>query len=187
MDETFAVLRAVGFVSAHGDKVLKTPDMVGPNVRANVAEGLAYSGQDIARALTMQTTLYRRFYQFFNQYDVMLTPAVTISPRPWRELYPAEIDGVATQSYFHWLALAYAPTTVGFPAISLPLGLDHAGMPFGLQIIGRRGADAQVLAVAAALEDLLCRDERTMRPKPDLKKLRKAKPIAESEAFKEWG
>jgi Asp-tRNA(Asn)/Glu-tRNA(Gln) amidotransferase A subunit family amidase len=161
--------------------------MVGPNVRVNVAEGLAYSAADIAQAMAMQTTIYRRFQAFFAEYDVMLTPAVTISPRPWRELYPTEIDGVPTKNYFHWLALAYAPTVVGHPAISLPLGRDQAGMPFGLQIVGRRGGDAQVLAVAAALEDLLARDERVMRPVPDLKKLRKAAPISESEAFKAWG
>jgi Asp-tRNA(Asn)/Glu-tRNA(Gln) amidotransferase A subunit family amidase len=187
MDETFAVLRALGFVAAHAAKVASTPEMVGPNVRVNVAEGLAYSAADIAQAMAMQTTIYRRFQAFFAEYDVMLTPAVTISPRPWRELYPTEIDGVPTKNYFHWLALAYAPTVVGHPAISLPLGRDQAGMPFGLQIVGRRGGDAQVLAVAAALEDLLARDERVMRPVPDLKKLRKAAPISESEAFKAWG
>ena len=76
--------------------------------------------------------------------------AVTLSPRPWTELYPAEIDGVPTRTYFHWLALAYAATLVGHPAISLPVGLDHRGMPFGLQIVGPRGGDAKVLAVAAA-------------------------------------
>ena len=75
------------------------------------------------------------------RHDIVLAPAVTISPRPWRELYPAEIDGKPTQSYFHWLALAYAVTLAGHPALSLPVGLDRNGMPFGLQIIGPRGGD----------------------------------------------
>jgi amidase len=187
MDETFAVLRALSFVASHGDKARDTPDLVGPNVRANVAEGLGYDAADIAHAMTLQTILYRRFQAFFSRYDVMLTPAVTLSPRKWRELYPAEIDGVATRSYYHWLALAYAPTTVGHPAISLPVGLDHAGMPFGLQIVGRRGGDAQVLAVAAALESLLAGDSRTARPVPDLDRLRHAAPISQSEGFMDWG
>jgi len=77
---------------------------------------------------------------------------VTLSPRPWTELFPSEIDGKPTRTYFHWLAAAYAVTIVGHPAISLPVGLDRNGMPFGLQIVGPRGGDAKVLAVAAALE-----------------------------------
>ena len=43
----------------------------------------------------------------FNDYDVILSPSITISPRSWRELYPAEIDGKPTRTYFHWLALDF--------------------------------------------------------------------------------
>ena len=89
---------------------------------------------------------------------MILTPSITISPRPWRELYPAEIDGKPTRTYFHWLALAYAVTLPGHPAVSLPVGLDRNGMPFGLQIVGPRGGDAFVLSVAAELEALLAGD-----------------------------
>jgi Asp-tRNA(Asn)/Glu-tRNA(Gln) amidotransferase A subunit family amidase len=98
-------------------------------------------------------------------------------------LYPAEIDGQATRTYFHWLALAYAPTLAGHPALSLPVGLDHLGLPFGLQIIGPRGGDALVLSVAAALETALAGDTRTARPIPDLARLRAAPPIADSPGF----
>lgn len=187
MDETFEVLRAMSFLASHHDRVRDTPDMVGPNVRANVAEGLAYTTMDIVAAMKQQTVLYHRFQAFFERFDVMLTPAVTLSPRPWSELYPAEIDGVATRTYFHWLALAYAPTTVGHPALSLPVGLDHHGMPFGLQIVGPRGGDAKVIAVAAALERLLAGDVRSCRPLPDLAKLAAARPISESPGFLGFG
>ena len=182
-NEVFEVLRALGFLSAHLEKVQKTPDQVGPNVRANVEEGLGYGAEDIARALTAQTVLYHRWQSFFESYDIILTPAITISPRSWRELYPAEIDGRPTRSYFHWLAMAYAVTVVGHPALSLPVGLDRSGMPFGLQIIGPRGGDALVLRVAAELETLLASDARTARPIPDLAALRTVPPIALSEGF----
>src|SRR5277367_3875599 len=119
---------------------------------APMSEGLRYNAADVARAMLLQTALYRRWQTFFEQYDVILTPAITISPRSWRELYPAEIDGKRTRTYFHWLAMAYAVTLAGHPALSLPVGLDHAGMPFGLQIVGPRGGDALVLSVAAELE-----------------------------------
>ncbi|HEX2943330.1 MAG TPA: amidase family protein, partial [Rhodopila sp.] len=182
-DEAFEVLRALYFVAAHVDKVRNTPDLVGPNVRANVAEGLRYNAEDVARAMSMQTVLYRRWQSFFRQHDVLVTPAITISPRSWRELYPAEIDGKPTRTYFHWLAMAYAVTTVGHPAISLPVGTDRNGMPFGLQIVGPRGGDALVLRVAAELEALLAGDARTARPVPDLAALKAAPPISAAEGF----
>ncbi|HVY17804.1 MAG TPA: amidase family protein [Rhodopila sp.] len=182
-DEVFEILRATIFVGTHAEKVATTPDKVGPNVRANVEEGLRYSAQDVARAMTAQTAIYRRWQTFFERFDVILAPAITISPRSWRELYPAEIDGKPTRTYFHWLAMAYAVTVVGHPAVSLPVGLDRNGMPFGLQIVGPRGGDAKVLRVAAALEALLAGDPRTARPVPDVAALAKAPPIREMEGF----
>jgi amidase len=182
-DEVFEVLRSIGFLAAHLEKTRNTPDLIGPNVRANVAEGLRYGAEDIARALSHQTALYHRWLSFFERYDVILTPAITISPRPWRELYPAHIDGKPTRTYFHWLAMAYAVTVVGHPAISLPVGLDRNGMPFGLQIVGPRGGDALVLRVAAELEALLSGDARTARPLPDLAALMAAPAISAAEGF----
>jgi Asp-tRNA(Asn)/Glu-tRNA(Gln) amidotransferase A subunit family amidase len=182
-DESFEVLRALSFLSAHAEKVRTRPNDVGPNVRANVAEGLRYGAEDVARAMTMQTSIYRRWQSFFADYDVIITPSITISPRPWRELYPAEIDGKPTRTYFHWLAMAYAVTLVGHPAVSLPVGLDEAGMPFGLQIVGPRGGDALVLSVAAALEAMLAGDARTARPAPDVMELKVTPPISHAEGF----
>jgi amidase len=182
-DEAFEVLRAVTFIGAHADKVRKSPDLIGPNVRANVAEGLRYSAADVARATTMQTAIYQRWQSFFDRYDVIRTPAITVSPRSWRELYPADIDGRPTRTYFHWLALAYAVTVVGHPAVSLPVGLDRNGMPFGLQIVGPRGGDALVLRVAAELEALLAGDARTARPVPNVAALRTAPVISGMEGF----
>ena len=183
-DEVFSVLRAVAFLGRHKDLVDKHPDQVGTNIRANVVEGLGYSALDVARALSLQTEMYRAWQTFFVDVDIVLAPTVTISPRPWRELYPAEIDGKPTKSYFHWLALAYAVTNVGHPVVSLPVGRDHAGMPFGIQVIGGRGRDLETLAVAGELERLLVHDARTARPVPDIDFLQRQPPISGMAGFK---
>jgi Asp-tRNA(Asn)/Glu-tRNA(Gln) amidotransferase A subunit family amidase len=186
-DEAFEILRAAAFLNAHLEKVRKRPQDVGPNVRANVEEGLRYTLEDYARAAAAQTRIYRAWQGFFAQHDLIVSPAITISPRSWQELYPAEIDGQPTRTYFHWLALAYAVTLVGHPAISIPLGVDRAGMPFGLQIVGPRGGDALVLAVAAAIEEAVAGDPALRRPVPDLAQLRVAPPISSMANFRTWG
>lgn len=184
-DDAFAVLRASHFLAQHGETYRTRPEMLGANVRANVEEGLGYSLADYARAAAAQTRIYRGWQSFFAEHDVLVSPAVTLSPRPWAEPYPTEIDGVPTRSYYQWLALAYAATLPGHPALSLPLGLDESGMPFGLQIVGPRGGDALVLGVAAALERAFAGDAALGRPRPDLARLRAARPISEAPGFRD--
>ena len=177
-DEAFEILRSTNFVAGHIDRWTTARDQLGPNVVANMNAALKYSLADVSRAGSLQTQLYARWQDFFQDYDIILAPSITISPRPWTELFPSQIDGKPTRTYFHWLALAYAVTIVGHPALSLPVGRDRNGLPFGLQIIGRRGADAQVIQVAAALEDMLAADPRTRRPVPDIAALKAAPPIS---------
>jgi amidase len=182
-DEAFAVKRAVAFLASFGATYKVSPEKLSANIRANVEEGLRYSAEDVARAEAAHTAYYRRWQAFFERFDIIITPAITITPRSWTELYPTEIDGKPTKSYFHWLALAYAVTLAGHPALSLPLGRDAAGMPFGLQIIGPRGGDALVLRVAAALEKHFAGDAELCRPRPDLKALETAPPISGMTGF----
>jgi len=177
-DEAFEVLRSTGFVASHMARWHSDRDKLGPNIIANMESALKYTIADVARASALQTQIYHRWQAFFGDFDVILSPSITTSPRPWAELFPAEIDGKPTRTYFHWLALAYAVTVVGHPAVSLPVGRDRRGMPFGLQIVGRRGGDAQVLGVAAALEEMLAADPRTRRPVPDIAGLIAAPPIS---------
>ena len=153
VDEAFATLRAVGFVAAHREKVGATPDKVGPNVTANVAAGLELGLADVAEALTVQTRVLRDADAFMAGVDAVICPVAGHPPFPWEEWFPATIDGAALSSYFHWLALAYGPTLAGLPSVALPFGRDEAGLPFGVQIIGRRRGDHAVLSAARAIEE----------------------------------
>lgn len=186
-DEAFEVLRTLGFLRKHEPAMRTRPHDLGPNIHANYEEGLRYTAADVARAMGQQADMYRRWQSFFDRFDVVVSPAITISPRPWTELFPAEIDGRPTRTYFHWLSLAYCSSLIGHPSLSLPVGLDRHGMPFGLQIVGPRGGDALVLAAAAALEAHLAGDPRTARPTPDLRALAGAPPIAGRPGFMGFG
>ena len=186
-DEAFEVLRSLNFLRKHSESMRTRPHDLGPNIHANYEEGLRYSAVDAARAMGLQADMYRRWQGFFDRYDVVLSPAMTVSPRPWTELYPAEIDGKPTRTYFHWLALSYCSSLIGHPSLSLPMGTDRHGLAFGLQIVGPRGGDALVLQVAAALERHLADDPMTARPVPDLARLMASPPIASMPGFKGFG
>lgn len=182
-DRIFSVLRSLMFVATHGEMLARHPGLVGPNVRANVEEGRGYTALDVAEAMILHGHYYRRWQAFFETADFILSPAVTVSPRDWRELYPARIDGVATKSYYHWLALAYAATLAGHPSITIPAGRDVNGLPFGLQIIGRRNDDLGVLAVAQEFEALFAADDRLCAPRVDIARLAASPPLHRAEGF----
>ena len=181
-DRIFAVLRAVQFLGIHAKLYDEQRELVGPNVADNVEEGRRYSAEDVAQAIFAQGQYHRDWQAFFETYDFVISPAVTLSPRPWRELYPTEIDGVATKSYYHWLAMAYASTIPGHPSITIPCGLDANGMPFGLQIVGKRHDDLGVLAVAAELEAIIAGSDLRV-PAPDLDALKAAPNLSDADEF----
>lgn len=182
-DRIFSVLRAVQFLGVHAKLVDEQPDLVGPNVHDNVAEGRRYSAEDVAQAIFAQGRYYRAWQAFFETTDYLISPAVTISPRDWHELYPTAIDGVPTKSYYHWLAMAYASTIPGHPSITIPCGRDANGMPFGLQIVGRRHDDLGVLAVAAELEAVIAGIPGLAPRGPDLAALAAAPRLSEAPGF----
>ena len=64
---------------------------------------------------------------------------------------PREIDGEAV-SVLGWMPFTYPFNLTGQPAASVPVGFTEAGLPVGLQIVGRRHADRTVLAAARAFE-----------------------------------
>ena len=182
-DRIFSVLRGVQFLGIHATLVDTKPELVGPNVTENVKEGRSYSAEDVAQAMFAQSRYYRDWQKFFESHDYLISPAVTISPRPWRELYPTEIDGKPTKSYYHWLAMAYASTIPGHPSITIPCGFDANNMPFGLQIVGRRHDDLGVLAVANELETIIASISDLAPKGPDLALLKSAAPISQAEGF----
>ncbi|MGI9435742.1 MAG: amidase [Geminicoccaceae bacterium] len=170
-DEAFEVNRAINFVAAHKQTYYENPDLLGPNIIANVEQGLLMGITEVANAMTAHTRIYRAFIGFMNDYDVLICPAMSVPPFPHSQLYPYEINGEQLRTYFHWLALAYGLTLTSHPVVCLPAGLDHTGMPFGIQICGKRGGDAEVLAIARALENHMLNIEGLGRPQPDLQAL----------------
>src|SRR2546423_11629352 len=110
----------------------------------------------------------RAAHRFFDEFDVLITPTTAMSPFPWLQSHPADIDGQRLRTYFQWFALTYGITLSGHPACSIPRGRDHKGMPFGLQIVGPHRGDRFTLGVAHALERAFAGDPALCRPVPDL-------------------
>ena len=167
----FDVLRAEAFVASTREAYERDPASLGPNTRANYEMGAAMTLLDSAWAQAEQTRILARFQTLYEDYDIILAPTTPVSPFAWTELFASHINGEPQANYYRWLALTYVTTLTTHPALSLPCGLDDAGLPFGLQIVGRFRADRHALGVGHALEQAFKGIAGLARPRPDIANL----------------
>ena len=146
------VTRAARMVAIHGEKLGKWRGQMNPNLVWNIEQGFPLTAKEIGEAERGRTALYHRVRDFFEKYDLLLTPTVALPPFPQEIIYPQEINGKPMKNYQEWLYMTYAITMTGLPAISIPCGFTSEGLPVGLQIVGRRLAETTVLKAAAAYE-----------------------------------
>ncbi len=165
------ILRGLYFLSAHGERYAKHRNLLGPLVVSNYEDALTLTTNQVAWALAEQTALHRRMEEFFDRFDLLICPTTTIPPFPAADLFPKDVDGDVQETYVRWAGLTNGLSTTSNPIVALPCGLDESGMPFGLQIVARRGSDWNLLAIAEALESALAANEHLARPRPDIASL----------------
>jgi amidase len=180
VDKAFDIVRALGYMVKHKATYEKDPNLLGQNVRENYKLGLKYSLADAAWAHQEHTAHMRRYAEFFETYDLLITPTTAISPFPWEINALREINGETFDKYYTWMRISWGVSMSGHPAFSLPCGLDQNGMPFGIQVVGAFGRDAELAAMALALEQTMAGNAATARPVPDLSKLSQPAPALKS-------
>lgn len=151
-DETFHVLRALGFVRSLAAEVRANPRAIKETVVWNVKEGLALDPERIARAQESRTVLFRRMAAFLRTYDALALPASLVPPFPVEEEWVHEIAGVRLPTYLDWMRACTRISVTAHPAVSIPFAFTPDGLPVGLQLVGRYGDERGLLQLAAAIE-----------------------------------
>lgn len=104
----------------------------------------------------MRTEIYDAFQDVLGRFDLIVGPTLCALPVDNRDdgntVGPSEVEGVAVDELIGWCP-TYLVNYTGHPAASVPAGMAD-GMPVGMQIIGRRYADADVFAASAVFERL---------------------------------
>jgi len=165
--ECFHVLRAFDFAVSKAALLRQHRDLLKPEVIWNIEQGLKLSVDDLIRAEAQRVAMTERTLKFFETYDLLLAPATIVAPFPIEHRYVAECAGTKFDNYVQWLGIVYAITLVCCPALSLPCGFTATGLPVGLQMVAAPRADAQLLAAAKVLEDVLgLRGMTPLDPRP---------------------
>ena len=92
-------------------------------------------------------------HRWFEDWDFLLTPSVSVAAFPADRLIPEHWPQHAWD-WVSWAEFSYPFDFTGDPAASVPCGFTADGLPVGLQIVGRRFEDLAVLQAAAAFEAL---------------------------------
>lgn len=110
-----------------------------------------FTDEYITDAATRRKKLANQAARFMGEYDLIVSPTLTVPPFPVHMQGPEKTEGRIV-SPTAWLGFCFPFNMTGQPAVSLPAGLTADGLPVGLQIVGRHLADAQLIRVAAAFE-----------------------------------
>lgn len=142
---------AEGF-SSEGPLLADWADDMTPGTADIVRAGAALTAGAYVDAQHERIAYTRAWSEFFEHFDLILSPAMPCTAFPTGRLGPALLGGVPQpDSFDDWCALALPANLTGCPAACVPMGASTVGLPIGLQIMGPRWSDALVLRAAAAL------------------------------------
>jgi amidase len=108
---------------------------------------------DYVRAVDAIRIHARKVVSFWDDHDVLITPTLPRTAPPLGTL-GANLD-TAGDEFMEFVAFTYPYNCTGQPAISLPLGMDSAGLPIGVQLVGPPRGESVILGLAAQLEEAL--------------------------------
>ena len=100
-----------------------------------VAEGEAVGAVTYLQALKFRLALQDELERFLAPYDAIITPPTTGEA-------PATLEQTGNPTFCSIWSLC------GVPAVTIPVGFGPRGLPLGLQLVGRRGKDGELLSAA---------------------------------------
>ncbi len=121
-----------------------------PETLWEVEQGRSLSAQAVYEASVIRSDYYAQMARFFDRYDAIVLPTAQVWPFPVEWRWPKQIDGRAMDTYHRWMEVVIPISLIGLPALSVPVGFGASGLPMGLQIAGRVGADAAILGMGQA-------------------------------------
>jgi amidase len=150
--EAFPLLRYVENHSRYAALVRQRPEWVKDTIKFEVAQAERATGADISRAVSRQAQMFNQSREFFERYAYFILPVTQVEPFDVNTPYPTSISNATMATYIDWMRSCWYVTMMSNPAISVPAGFSAAGLPVGLQIVGRHRDEFGVLQLAHAFE-----------------------------------
>ena len=156
IEEDGRILMRTGMWTKSRNDLERWGNQLDPSYRDFMEDGRKVSMERLREAETARTRLYQAVQRLFGRYDLLaspslVVPALKVNHHASRDqvMVNGKPQGFTRTGFSSYL---YAFNLTGHPAISVPNGWNAAGLPIGLQLIGRWWADNDLLRLAAMLE-----------------------------------
>ena len=147
--------------AGHARHLAEQPNDLGADVKLIIERGAAISAHDYVNYQLERNRFRLALEELFDGVDILLTPSTPLTAFPIGtknvRLGPAEEDARTAATRF-----TRCFNATGHPALNVCCGFDSAGLPIGLQLVGRMWDEASVLLAGYAYEQAT--DWHTRRP-----------------------
>lgn len=147
--ETFNVLWFSGAAARAAGLTPEQRRSLDPGLQAIVAAGDAFGAVRYLQAMAARADFGRAMDALLDRMDLVVSPATAVPP------FAAGVEvppGSGMARWMEWAGFSFPINLSQQPAVTVPCGATAAGLPVGLQIVGARGRDSEVLGFAAAFE-----------------------------------
>lgn len=152
--DTSRLIRRLWSAHMAGNRAQHLPewrDRMDPGLIACIDDGMTLSAVDYVEARAEKLAYWDTVRPLFERYDLLVTPTISVAAFDVERLNPADYPQ-HRWDWFPWAGFSYPFNFTQQPAATVPAGFTPAGLPVGLQIVGRRFADLAVLQASAAFE-----------------------------------
>jgi Asp-tRNA(Asn)/Glu-tRNA(Gln) amidotransferase A subunit family amidase len=150
--EAYTILISMRRAASTGEVLDEWAPVMDPVVVDYIRSGRSMTSLDLGRGIRRRNALYAAVEAIFDEYDLLVTPTVAVTPFEIGQNNPATVNGQPLRSWRHWMCFTFPFNLTGHPAATVPAGWTDGGLPVGVQIVGPRWADRQVLAACRYLE-----------------------------------
>lgn len=145
------VLFACGYAGMIGHLLDEWETRLDPGLVALTRHGMTVSAADYVRAQGERLQYYDKVHAFFQRYDLLLTPSLSVAAFDASRLIPDHWEQ-HDWDWLRWAGFSYPFNLTWLPAASCPCGFTPEGLPVGIQIVAGRFRDLRVLQASKAFE-----------------------------------
>lgn len=121
-----------------------------PEMIYEIEAGMAVTASQIHAASVVRSQWFATAAELFQSYDAVVLPSAQLFPFDAEIRWPQSIAGRAMSTYHQWMEVVIPASIAGLPAISIPAGFSANLLPMGMQLIGARNTDIELLRLADA-------------------------------------
>ena len=124
-----------------------------PEIVFEVEQGRALELAQVQEASLVRSNWFACLAELYKTFDALVLPSAQVFPFDAETQWPERVHNRNMSTYHQWMEIVVPASIAGLPTINVPVGFGASGLPMGMQIIGKRGNDAQILRLGHAYHE----------------------------------